>query len=422
MTAATFDRSVPERTTRTLVWTEYLFLLGVAVATLVTVDPLRMNLEADTIIKHLGLAISIPAIALNLIGHRLFAPSGPRHPIMAPIQAVWPLFLLAGLIVVGALYARLFMHLQDTFLNVGLYMLITFATATVVLQTEAPERFLRAYFGIAVAAALVMGLALIANYGKRQVYHEQIFLIVPMAVLFFLGMRGRPLSRWGGTLFFLGMGWMSQKFTSYMVTGLTLLYLGIVLWSWSRSRYSALHRVTAAYWATLLIALVPVAWIVVAHHGGVDVPTGNTGYRLHTYAAAWDRFVDSPLWGTLFMAQSVHKFTLYNIGISGNRLPTHSDVLDLLANGGIIAVMLLIAGWYCIGRLARRMLFGPEAEGHAWYAYGHTLAATSICAVLVYTFNPILLQPSMAYLVWANLGVLLGLALRFSQPGGKIKK
>jgi hypothetical protein len=64
------------------------------------------------------------------------------------------------------------------------------------------------------------------------------------------------------------------------------------------------------------------------------------------------------------------------------------------------------------------MLFGPEAEGHAWYAYGHTLAATSICAVLVYTFNPILLQPSMAYLVWANLGVLLGLSLRFSQPPG----
>jgi hypothetical protein len=39
----------------------------------------------------------------------------------------------------------------------------------------------------------------------------------------------------------------------------------------------------------------------------------------------------------------------------------------------------------------------------------------SVAGIITYTFNPILLQPSMAYLVWTNLGLLAGLALRM-QP------
>jgi len=37
--------------------------------------------------------------------------------------------------------------------------------------------------------------------------------------------------------------------------------------------------------------------------------------------------------------------------------------------------------------------------------------------VLTYAFNPILLQPALAYLLWTNVGLLVGLSLRV---GGKI--
>jgi hypothetical protein len=36
----------------------------------------------------------------------------------------------------------------------------------------------------------------------------------------------------------------------------------------------------------------------------------------------------------------------------------------------------------------------------------------SFAGVFTYAFNPILLQPSISYLLWTNLGLLLGLSMR----------
>lgn len=133
---------------------------------------------------------------------------------------------------------------------------------------------------------------------------------------------------------------------------------------------------------------------------------------MHTYLAAWERFMESPLWGTLFLAEAVEKFTLYSIGVAGNVLPTHSDILDLAAHGGIIAVLLWLLGLTRIMRFSFRKILHPKFLDHPWGLYAHTLALMSLAGVVTYAFNPILLQPSMAYLLWTNLGLLLGLALR----------
>ena len=43
--------------------------------------------------------------------------------------------------------------------------------------------------------------------------------------------------------------------------------------------------------------------------------------------------------------------------------------------------------------------------------YAHAFAGISLCAILVYAFNPILLQPAKALLLWTTLGLLVGVAL-----------
>ena len=40
----------------------------------------------------------------------------------------------------------------------------------------------------------------------------------------------------------------------------------------------------------------------------------------------------------------------------------------------------------------------------------------SLAAIATYAFNPIMLKPDMAYLIWLSLGFLLGLALSSDAP------
>jgi O-antigen ligase len=172
------------------------------------------------------------------------------------------------------------------------------------------------------------------------------------------------------------------------------------------------RRAALVYWLFVLGATAAALFAWLGSRGALDLPTGNVDYRMETYGAAWQRFLDSPLWGTLFATEAVEKFTLYSIRGSRNTLPSHSDVMDLLANGGILAMALWIYALGRIARVVRANLLVSQQLDHGWAPYAHTLAVMSAAGVVTYAFNPILLQPPMAFLLWTNLGMLVGLALR----------
>jgi len=207
------------------------------------------------------------------------------------------------------------------------------------------------------------------------------------------------------------MSVFSQKYTSYLTGVIIAGYMAVIIAYPRLATPSKLHRVTIGFWfCVLAIMLAAVAYV--ALRGSADLPSGNLQYRLYTYAAAWDRFTGSLLWGNLFTGEAAAKFSLYSIGIARNILPTHSDILDLLANGGIIAGALWVLGLVKVARISWRRILCPRFLDDPRAPYAHALAAMSIAAVVAYSFNPILLQPAMAFLVWSNLGMLLGLSLR----------
>jgi len=288
-----------------------------------------------------------------------------------------------------------------------------------VMRSGAPAALARAHLRILLVAAFVMAAYLIANYRVRQVYHEQIFLVIPMAVLFF-SRAGPGVARWTGCLFFLAMAWLSAKYTSYLIGAATAAWLALAVAIPRVAAGGGLRRTMLVYWTCVLGGAVALAFMVLAMRGTFDLPTGNVEYRSHTYLAAWNRFLDSPLWGTLFAVEAVEKFTLYTIGVSRNLLATHSDVLDLLANGGLLGVALWMYGLWRIARAAYASLLHPEFLDREWAPVAHTLAVISLAGVITYAFNPILLQPALAYLLWTSLGLLAGLALRTkeaAEPG-----
>jgi O-antigen ligase len=397
-----------------LLWTDWWFLAGVALAALLAVDPLGWELASNTFARHLALLVSMPAVAMALL-LRIALPDtaapGRVRPLADSLAVAWPLALFAAMAVCGSTYARVALGADTTFLNYGMYAATLFGAAAMVMQCPAPLSLVRGYFAILLAAALVMSAFLIAYAGKRQVYHEQIFLVIPMAALFFAGNSPAPV-RWGAAAFFLLMGWCSHKYTSYLVAALTAAYLAIFIWVPRLTRSDALGWLSAIYWGVLGFLVAGAAGVAYALRGGTDQPTGNLEFRLYTYQAAWDKFLDSPLWGNLFAHEATEKFRLFDIGIAHNVLPTHSDLLDLLANGGLLGFGLCALGVLAIAAVAWRRLLRPALIARPEAPFGHALALLSLAAIATCAFNPILLQPPMAALAWGNLGMLLGLSLR----------
>jgi O-antigen ligase len=404
-----------------LLWTDLWYLAAIAIAVLLTLDPWRMEGADRGSVRHLALALGAPAVLLALTLRAALPERAPGpSPIGAPLGVAWPIALFALMALAGSTYARVVDGVDSTFLVYGLYAVMLFLSAAMVVQCRSPLAFVRAYFALLVPAALLMSAALVVFAGQRQVYHEEIFLVVPMAALVFASQRSFLL-RWCGAAFFVSMGWFSHKLTSYAVAALAAGYLAFFIWLPRLRLRDALGTLAAAYWGALgLAGALAGAALYAMRNGGAGQPSGNLEFRMHTYYAAWERFLDSPLWGDWFAREAVNKFTLFDVGIAHNMLPTHSDLLDLLASGGLLAFGLFLGGIAAIGLHAWRRLLHPAAIDRPEAAYAHALALMSLAAIVVCAINPILLQPQMAALVWSNLGVLLGLSLRAEglPPGG----
>ncbi|MBI3897914.1 MAG: hypothetical protein HY308_06415 [Gammaproteobacteria bacterium] len=399
-----------QRRAGSLRWTEQLFLLCIALAVLIVVSRFVWPVEQIPYFEHLPLLLTLPLFTFTLIERRLSAKR-IEPTATTSLRVAWPLALLTLFIVAGSGYARLALGVQTSFLNMGLYMGLTFAGASFITQSATPERIVHVFCQLLLWGALAMGVGLIVYFRRREVYHEEIFLVIPLAAYGLLQFR-RGLARWGSVLFFLGLAALSAKNTSYLVTLLTASYLSLLFWWRDNGATSPVHRVWRYYMAFVVLLGAVVAAVLLLEYRETYLPSGNVEFRSHTYALAWERFLESPFWGTGFVVASVEKFRLYTVGSTRNVLPTHSDVMDLLANGGALGIGLWALGLIRIGRFAYCRMLASRYLSHPLAPYVHTLAVISLAAVITYSFNPIMLKPGMAYLVWISLGFLLGLALR----------
>jgi hypothetical protein len=376
------------------------------IAGFIVVNPFEFSLSKNEVVKHLPILITLLVFGFSVTANQLHQQE--RRPEI--VRIIWPILLLAVFIVGGSLYVRFFEGNRYTFMTVGLYMSLLYISTYFFTRTAAPDSLLRIYFFFLLTLAGVMSLYLIRYFNIKQVYHEQIFLVIPFAVFFALGKIPSYL-KWLGFFFFMAMSIASKKNTSYLIGIMVFLYLAVMVWMPSLRSQDGLHRSFKHYLFFLLFAILGAAVAYFVSYRETYLPSGNPEYRLHTYQQVWQDFQTSPIWGSLFTNPAVRKFTVFDVGIADNLLPTHSDLLDLAGQGGVFALFLWAAGLYLVFRLAYRSILAPKFLSDPWAPYAHTLAVMSIAAVITYIFNPILLQPGMAYLVWTNLGFLLGMSL-----------
>ncbi len=195
---------------------------------------------------------------------------------------------------------------------------------------------------------------------------------------------------------------LTTKFTTYFAVLLVLACYGIHIVNEGRHVARSLKGVIiGAHIVAIAVVLLPLFL-----PSNVALPSGSPEARDFLYAYRYAQFLESPWIGTLFVGEQ--RITgLYRLII-----PAHSNILDLLAMGGILCflVYLTIVFLSCITawRIGRRPVPGPFFNG-----YGCLVVL--IYVPLSATFNPIWGQIALGLPYWLTVGVVAGTALRLSQ-------
>lgn len=394
---------------------DYFVLGGFWLALFYLADPFMMRLDLIGITKHLPLFLCLGGIILANIGVWLFPPREPgatKPKYWQILNTALPLVLLGSWIIIGSWYTRKYEGTNNTFIVVGLYMLFTVFVARMTMLSPARNTLVRAYLFGATVAAVFMTIRMLPLGWPKVNYHELEAMIVPLAVYFAL----RPGNRhWKAlwTMFFLLAGLVFQKNTGFLVLVLTLLYIWVVEWRF-RFKESAGFKFWTLLWVIVITVAAIAAYGFLAYQRGELMPSGNPEYRMLTYEKAWNSFLESPVWGNSFTESATKRFTGFQILAARGVLATHSDILDLAANGGLIAILLWLWAYIRIGRTAVRHALRGRVNDDM-HAAVHTFACMSLGGIIVYAFNPILLQPAKALLHWSQIGMLLGMTLYFGR-------
>jgi len=116
----------------------------------------------------------------------------------------------------------------------------------------------------------------------------------------------------------------------------------------------------------------------------------------------------------LYTGAGAEKFGLFEVATSTQILPSHSDLLDILAQGGVIGILLFSGAIFRIALYVYRHFNNRPTDTlqAPLVAHFHWIAVSCICTLPVIAFNPIVLQPGKAFVTWLNLGILIGIAMR----------
>ena len=390
--------------------TEGLIVFATFIAGLLLADPFFAGgLTKATFAKGVVYAFGFGALGFHCLARAAISPARFSAALREVWAAWWPLVLLSIFVTVGSVYARAVGDIKESFLNVGLGMLFLPLFALAVRSSDhalALMKWLAAMFILMALTALpilVSGL---------RIYHELMFLFAPIGTYLILAPK---FSVWRAALglALIGVCLFSFKNTTFL---LVLLSLFACMGVWLARVMRIKNRLAVVVGALVVVpvSLVGIFFAAITWASYRDsLPPGNVAYRLEMYEIAWRKFLESPVWGSGFTDSSVVYFQLYRVLQDTQYLPTHSDPLDLLANGGLIAAMLwllvvkrqFVIAWFAGRELAARPI-GVDLTRHRWLA---VLGLMQVGAVITCSFNPILISPVYAYWIWGSAGVMWAL-------------
>jgi len=387
-----------------------LFIVFLVAALWLFLDPLYTGYGEYRVTRALGplqyaaLTLALGTSVLAIVGLHLVGRRLPRTA-AAALRMGWPILVLGAYVLCGAAYARWYLGVQDTFLSVAVGTFAFPVAVVLYFSTRFPHRLVASFFwGLLIASPYAIGWIVLKRIEGGQAFHTEIFLIVPLAVYFFQRMQATWI-RWSVVSCMIVTGLATDKLTGYVTLLITCAFL---VGPPAKRRFQSAR--IAERLAILYVALIAAMLLI----GGVVfliarrqqyLPGGSAEVRSQTYLTAWDRFVASPIYGDGFTTASWQWLTGLHV-LGEPHIGTHSDMLDLLSHGGIIAIVLYGFG---ISRvvIAAGTLKRLSAEASAEI---RGLTPIVICGVFATAFNSPFLSVQISTLFWFAFGLLAAIA------------
>lgn len=394
-----------------LVMTDYWFLFGMWVVVFWAVDPFGGYMDLIPVIKHLPVFVIAPAFILAIISGFLFKDGQVRsHPSRATRNLIFNISLFSGFVTIGSVISRVVYGVDNTFLTMGLFSLMAPVTFWFFFRSPTPIRLAKGLLFVYLFWALVAITVQLLHFGTKEIFHNKEHLVIAVVSAFYFFPKPIAL-RILAILFIAACAILGHKNTAYLTA---VLIFGVIFAIWalphSRSYRDPLKQLV--FWGSVLLLTVMTAstLFLTRSYGTSVLPTGNPEYRLRTYENAWNKFQNSPVFGTGFTGPAAERFDLFTVSSTTQILPTHSDPLDILANGGLLGIILWAAIYVTLAKRWFRIVLMPERLGDpAIQPYLHTLFCVTFSGFFVCAFNPILNTPNLAWAYWAIVGALIAL-------------
>ncbi len=402
------------------------FTMFMILALYALLDPFYTGFGVFRVTRDIGPLKYVPLILgftiAGLALARIYSTQSPirRLALRATLSGSVPLIIFGIWVISASLYARIFLNIEETYLQLGAGVLAYFHA--LVLYVAEPRglaiarRFM--FWLIIVAMPFMFTWLLISRINGGQAFHTEIFLLTPLAVYAYLHFKQRPLA-WLIMLTAIAAGILSQKNTGYLVTLLVCSHLLIL--GFGRHRFS--KGVLRFGWLVLLLIVTGIVLFLFINREEY-LPTGSTHVRFVTYLNAWGKFISSPIYGVGFSETTLVQLE-GGVKVMGDvdQVVTHSDLLDILSHGGVFAISLLLA--ILVGRLRqakRALAMRPDPESRALI---HGLVSIIISGLIVAAFNVPWLSLTIALFYWFALGLLQAVAtdvLRARVPSNRKKR
>lgn len=298
----------------------------------------------------------------------------------------------------------------DSFFRVGLAALSYIPYRMMAAQPDQLDWFFRRLRlpVLLIAAAMALQLfywELIGPFiprpnGINHIFHEEVFILSAATVLAAVTLTKRPALRISLVALFVLGQIFTFKNTGFLTALLTVFYLAVIPAAWLglRENVWSIIRTLGLIYFTLLI----VVFLLLLPFFQDSLPDGSLHVRLYTYGLRWDQFLEQPLFGKMFYGSPLIEVPGTNLVI-----PSHSDLMDILAFGGIVGTLSFMTG-----AMSLFFFLGQIRQLKAQRDIAIVMHILTFSLAIVTVFNVVLLQPKMAGFLWMGLAVLTGLKSR----------
>lgn len=246
------------------------------------------------------------------------------------------------------------------------------------------------FYSLWVFVCLIMQQT-IGFFDINHIFHEEIFLVTSSSVLFITYFRSLLL-KFLFSFIAISSGFLSFKLTGFICSFFAIFIISAIWWNMNGKQKLNRRMFIILNYSLLILSVLSIVYFLHEY-----LPSGSPSVRLATYAERLLMFLESPFYGTLFNGSPILQHAWLSI-------PSHSDLLDILAFGGIFSFFLFL--YYpmrAIFSVYKNLSFLINQKRY-FLIFNFLLI---ISYLFVFTFNPVMHQPKLSIFFWFSLAYLL---------------